>query len=98
MLILSLHDALPILVDSNKNVLNKDDQLIFQYKSDVTDWFLVGSVSKKELVKDTQIIFYVTMLIIIFAILFALFIGKRIANMVVEPLRVISGLMAVAKE
>src|SRR5690606_28910789 len=60
--------------------------------------FLVGSVSKKELVKDTQIIFYVTMLIIIFAILFALFIGKRIANMVGEPLRVISGLMAVAKE
>ena len=95
---LNTESGIPILVDSNKNVLNKDDQLIFQYKSDVTDWFLVGSVSKKELVKDTQIIFYVTMLIIIFAILFALFIGKRIANMVGEPLRVISGLMAVAKE
>nr|WP_144921832.1 methyl-accepting chemotaxis protein [Paenibacillus bovis] len=95
---LNTESGIPILVNSNKNVLNKDDQLIFQYKSDVTDWFLVGSVSKKELVKDTQIIFYVTMLIIIFAILFALFIGKRIANMVGEPLRVISGLMAVAKE
>ncbi len=88
----------PIAADSEKNVLQKDGQLIFQHKSDVTDWYLTGSVVAKELTKDTQVIFLITIGIIIIAIIVTFFIGKRIANMVGGPLKEISGLMAAAKE
>lgn len=88
----------PIAADSEKNVLQKDGRLIFQHKSDVTDWYLTGSVAAKELTKDTQVIFLITIGIIIIAIIVTFFIGKRIANMVGGPLKEISGLMAAAKE
>ncbi|WP_158591773.1 methyl-accepting chemotaxis protein [Oceanobacillus halophilus] len=88
----------PIAVDSNQNVIEKDGQLIFQYESDVTDWYLAGEVTSKELTKDTQYIFMITLVIIILSSILAIFIGRRMVKLVGVPLAQISDLMATAKE
>ncbi|MCJ7841327.1 methyl-accepting chemotaxis protein [Lederbergia sp. NSJ-179] len=84
--------------DANKNVAESGDKLIFQHKSELTGWYLVGALSSGELTKDTNVIFYVTVLIIILSIIVSLVIGKLIVNMIGVPLGKITELMAIAKE
>lgn len=88
----------PVSTNTDKNVTQKKGQLIFQHQSDVTNWYLTGNVSAKELTKDTNIIFIITLLIIVLSIVLSFFIGKRIAKMVGVPLEKISELMASAQE
>ena len=88
----------PIAPDSEKNVFQKDGQLIHQYKMNETDWYLVGALAAKELTQDTRIIFTITVATIILSIIVSLFIGKRIVNMIGTPLGQISELMTAAKE
>lgn len=91
-------NTFPIVVESEKNVLENEGQLIFQQKSDINDWYLTGAVSSKELTRDTQIIVFITLAIIILSIILSILIGRRVANMVGIPLRNISGLMATAED
>lgn len=91
-------NSYPIDVKSEKHVVTQDDQLIFQYASEVTDWYLVGAVSSKELTKDTNKIFYITIIVIVISFVISLFIGKVIVNMIGVPMTKISELMSVAKD
>ncbi|MFD1848581.1 methyl-accepting chemotaxis protein [Oceanobacillus bengalensis] len=87
-----------IEADSEGNVFLNEGRYVFQDKSDVTDWYLTGTVTAKELTKDTNIIFYITLIIIVLSIVFSFFMGKRIVGMVGVPLEHISTLLGRAKE
>ncbi|SFM43256.1 methyl-accepting chemotaxis protein [Gracilibacillus orientalis] len=87
-----------IAVDSEDNMTEDNGQLIFQDDSDVTDWYLVGSVSEAELTKDTTIIFYVTAGIVILSLIISLFIARRIVKTIARPIADVSNLMASAKQ
>ncbi|MBO0995369.1 methyl-accepting chemotaxis protein [Bacillus sp. SD088] len=90
-------NSFSISTDSDANVFESGKQLIFQTKPESTEWYLAGAVSSSELTKDTKIIFYVTVLMIILSIVVSLVIGRRIVNMVGIPLGKITELMAVAQ-
>ncbi|PWU67792.1 methyl-accepting chemotaxis protein [Gracilibacillus dipsosauri] len=87
----------PIQLDSDKHVSEKDGELIFQDSSGITDWHLVGSVSEADLTKDTRVIFYVTLAIIVLSLLMSIFIASRMVKKVATPLASISNLMAEAQ-
>lgn len=87
----------PIQLDSDKHVSEKDGELIFQDSSGITDWYLVGSVSEADLTKDTRVIFYVTLAIIVLSLLMSIFIASRMVKKVATPLASISNLMAEAQ-
>ncbi|RCW72003.1 methyl-accepting chemotaxis protein [Saliterribacillus persicus] len=87
-----------ISTDPETNMTEDGDRLVFQDKSEITDWYLVGSVSAKELTKDTNVIFIVIAAIIVLSLLISLFIGRRIINMIGKPLEEMSMLMSKAKE
>ncbi|QDP41936.1 methyl-accepting chemotaxis protein [Radiobacillus deserti] len=95
---LNKKNSYPIDVKTDKHVVSNDGQLIFQYKSDETDWYLVGAVSAKELTKDTNTIFYMTLIVIILSFIISLFIGRIIVNMIGVPMTKISELMSIAKD
>ncbi|UOQ86393.1 methyl-accepting chemotaxis protein [Gracilibacillus salinarum] len=82
---------------SEKNMINDNGQLVFQSPSEASDWYLVGSVSEKELTKDTAYIFYVTIGIILLAVLLSIFIARRTVKLIAGPIATISDQMASAK-
>ncbi|MGP4042020.1 methyl-accepting chemotaxis protein [Gracilibacillus sp. D59] len=86
-----------IAVDSEENMIENNGQLIFQHDSEVTDWYLVGSVSESELTKDTTIIFYVTAGIVILSLVISIFIANGIVKTIARPIAHISTLMDSAK-
>ncbi|WP_058308038.1 methyl-accepting chemotaxis protein [Gracilibacillus massiliensis] len=87
-----------IAVDSETNMTENSGQLVFQHDSEVSDWYLVGSVSEAELTKDTTIIFYVTIGIIILSLLISILIASRIVKNIATPIANVSSLMASAKQ
>ncbi|KRG15322.1 methyl-accepting chemotaxis protein [Lederbergia galactosidilytica] len=94
---INTENSYPISTESEANVFESGKQLIFQVKPDSTEWYLTGALSSAELTKDTKIIFYVTILMIILSIIVSLFIGRRIVKMIGVPLGKITALMAVAQ-
>ncbi|MEQ6390151.1 methyl-accepting chemotaxis protein [Bacillaceae bacterium S4-13-58] len=95
---LNQENNFPLHLDSDKNVFRNDDQLIFQYDSKNTEYFLVGEVSSAELTKETKTIFIVTLAIILVTVIATLIIGRIIMGMVRRPLSELSELMMVAKD
>lgn len=87
-----------IEMDETVNMTEEEGQLIFQYDSEASDWYLVGSMSEAELTKDTNFIFYITIGIIILSLIISLFIASQIIKAISLPLANISGLMASAKK
>ncbi|GAA0307415.1 methyl-accepting chemotaxis protein [Gracilibacillus halotolerans] len=85
-------------MDEGTNVTQVNDELVFHYPSTVTDWYYVGSVSESELTKDTRIIFYITIGIIILSLIVAFFIANFIVRSIATPLANMSGLMAQAQD
>ncbi|UOQ47045.1 methyl-accepting chemotaxis protein [Gracilibacillus caseinilyticus] len=79
------------------NMINDDGQLVFQSASEASDWYLVGSVSQKALTKDTAYIFYVTIGIILLAVIISIFIARRTVKLIASPIATISDQMASAK-
>ncbi|ENH97906.1 hypothetical protein J416_03096 [Gracilibacillus halophilus YIM-C55.5] len=87
-----------IAIDSEKNMVERKGQLVFQHNSQASDLYLVGSVPESELTKDTQIIFIVTVIIILLSLLFSLLFARRIVKTIARPISNISGLMQVAED
>ncbi|MCT2536455.1 methyl-accepting chemotaxis protein [Aquibacillus koreensis] len=83
-------------VDTESNVVESGDLLVFQYDSNVSDWYLVGAVSSSELTKDTKIIFYITIGIILFSVIVAFFVGRMIVKSISAPLGELTNLMSEA--
>lgn len=87
-----------IYTGTEQTVFEDDGNYIFQYQSELTDWYLTGSVSAKEMTKDTDWIFYLTLVVIVLSILFSLFMGRRMVKLIGIPLKSISKLMERARE
>src|SRR5699024_7054957 len=85
-------------MDKEVNMTEDNGQLIFQHDSEVSDWYLTGSVSEAELTKDTNFIFYVTIGIILLSLIISILIAGGIVKTVATPLAGISTLMASAME
>lgn len=73
--------------------MENNGQLIVYYKSYVTKWNLVGSMSVSSLVKDAKKIFDLTIATAIVAALIAVLIGWFVARMIGRPLAGLSNLM-----
>ncbi|MFC4403467.1 methyl-accepting chemotaxis protein [Gracilibacillus xinjiangensis] len=87
-----------IKADSDNHILDEDGQVVIKRPSEVTEWFLVGSLAKSELTKDTRVIFFVTIGIIAISLIISIFIANRIVKTVARPLANISSLMSYAKD
>ncbi|WP_163539302.1 methyl-accepting chemotaxis protein [Gracilibacillus sp. YIM 98692] len=87
-----------IATDSEQNMTEDNGELVFQHKSEISDWYLVGSVSEAELTKDTKTIFLITLVIIIISLLISILISSRIVKTIARPLVNVSSLMAVAQQ
>lgn len=87
-----------IYTGTEQTIFKDDGNYIFQYQSELTDWYLTGSVSAKEMTKDTDWIFYLTLVVIVLSILFSLFMGRRMVKLIGIPLKSISKLMERARE
>ncbi|KAB8139308.1 methyl-accepting chemotaxis protein [Gracilibacillus oryzae] len=83
---------------SDEQTLEENGRVIMKSPSDVTNWFLTGSLDNSELTKDTRVIFYVTLGIIVLSLIISIFIGNGIVRTVARPLGNISSLMAQAKQ
>ncbi|WP_018933045.1 methyl-accepting chemotaxis protein [Gracilibacillus lacisalsi] len=90
--------AYQIAVDSEENMTEDNGQLVFQHDSEVTDWYLVGSVPEAELTKDTTIIFYVTAGIVLLSLIISLIIANGIVKTIARPIADVSSLMASAEQ
>ncbi|SER42593.1 methyl-accepting chemotaxis protein [Gracilibacillus ureilyticus] len=87
-----------IEADSESRLTEEDGQLIIKNPSEVTDWFIVGSMAESELTKDTRIIFFVTTAVIILSLIISVLIANGIVKTVARPLAKVSSLMSQAEE
>ncbi|WP_148436653.1 methyl-accepting chemotaxis protein [Gracilibacillus timonensis] len=84
--------------EADSNNLVSDNQLVFYTPSEATDWYLVGDVSKQELTKDTTNIFYITLGIVLLALIISIIIAGSIVKNIAKPIDRISHLMSSAKQ
>ncbi|MCR8644074.1 methyl-accepting chemotaxis protein [Paenibacillus sp. N1-5-1-14] len=77
----------------DKGSSKNDDTQVVYARSALTDWYLVGSVPIRELVKDAIQIFNVTIYAAIIAAILAIFIGLFIMRMIGKPLTKLMNLM-----
>jgi methyl-accepting chemotaxis protein len=75
-----------------------DGQLVIKNPSSVSNWYLVGSMDAKELTKDTNLIFYITIAIVLLAFVLSIVIANRIVKIIALPLAKMSNLMSLASE
>ncbi|WP_281888891.1 methyl-accepting chemotaxis protein [Paenibacillus sp. YYML68] len=89
-------------LDIDKEALSEDhgyvvtrngDFAIVYYKSQVNGWYTVGIMPIKELVKDAGVIFNMTIVIAVVAMLIAVVIGYFVARMIGQPLVQLRNLM-----
>ncbi|TBL81856.1 methyl-accepting chemotaxis protein [Paenibacillus thalictri] len=81
--------------DDNKNSYTDDKnglQLVY-YKSEKTEWYLLGAMRVEELVKDAKKINYMTWLLAFIAAIVAVIIGFFVARMIGRPIVTIRNLM-----
>ena len=86
------------IMEENTFMTDVNGELVFHYPSTVTDWYFVGSVSESELTKDTTVIFYITIAIIVLSLIVAFFIANLIVRSIATPLANMSGLMSQAQD
>ncbi|WP_442603539.1 methyl-accepting chemotaxis protein [Paenibacillus sp. KN14-4R] len=77
----------------DKGSMQRDDQQVVYARSAVTNWFIVGSVPIRELVRDADQIFNVTIYAAIIAAILAILIGLFIVRMIGKPLKALMNLM-----
>ena len=87
-----------IYTSTEQTVFEQNGQFIFQNQSELTGWYLTGAISAKELTKDTNRIFYMTLAVIAVAIVFSFIIGQRMVKLIGEPLKKMSILMKQAQD
>lgn len=84
--------------ENSSYVYNDGNELAFIYPSSHTGFYLYGKVSIAELTRDTRIIAYLTIAIVIVCSILSMVIGRQVVKTVGSPLRELAVLMGRASE